>query len=110
MNMIIFELIKCEIDENNFTKNEKRVAFFDSIEHIYSYLSKDGKSTDKISIVGHSNNSEEHIKDCMLSSNAIIKVHTPSFENPLIGYISSEYDRYYFVRTHEVRCYGFLSE
>ena len=108
--MKIYELIECELDENNFTKNEKRVMFFDSIEHIYSYLTKDGNTDDKLTIVGHSDNSEEHIKDCMLSSNAIIIVHTPAFENPLIGYFSSEYDTYYFVRTHDVRCYGFTKE
>lgn len=107
--MKIYELIECELDENNFTKNEKRVMFFDSIEHIFSYLTKDGRTGDKLSIIGHSDDSEEHIKDCMLSSNATIKVHTPSFER-VIGYFSDPYDTYYFVRTHEVRCYGFFKE
>ena len=106
--MKIYELIKCELTENNFTKNEKRMMFFDSIEHIYRYLTKDGHTDDKLTIVGHSDNSEEHIKDCMLSSNTIIRVHTPSDENPLLGYSVSEYDTYYYVRTHDVRCYGFF--
>ena len=106
--MTIYELIRCEIDENNFVKNEKRVAFFDSIENAYKYLTKDGKTTDKISVVGHIDNSAEYIMICMFSSNAIIKVHTPSYENPLVGYISSEYDTYYIVKTHEVRDYGFF--
>ena len=106
--MTIYELIRCKIDENNFVKNEKRVSFFDSIENAYKYLTKDGKSTDKISVVGHIDNSAEYIMICMLSPNAIIKVHTPSYENPLVGYISSEYDTYYIVRSHEVRDYGFF--
>ena len=108
--MNIYELIRCEIDENNFVKNENRVAFFDSIENAYKYLTKDGKSTDKISVIGHIDNSAEYIMTCMLSSNSIIKVHTPSYENPLIGYISSEYDTYYIVKTHEVRDYGFFKQ
>ena len=106
--MNIYELIRCEIDENNFIKNEKRVAFFNSIENAYKYLTKDGKSTDKISVIGHIDNSAEYIMACMLSPNAIIKVHTPSYENPLVGYISSEYDTYYIVKTYEVRDYGFF--
>ena len=106
--MNIYELIRCEIDENNFIKNEKRVAFFNSIENAYKYLTKDGKSTDKISVIGHIDNSAEYIMIYMSSSDEIIKVHTPSYENPLIGYISSEYDTYYIVRTYEVRDYGFF--
>ena len=106
--MNIYELIRCEIDENNFIKNEKRVAFFNSIENAYKYLTKDGKSTDKISVIGHIDNSAEYIMIYMSSSDEIIKVHTPSYENPLIGYISSEYDTYYIVKTHEVRDYGFF--
>lgn len=106
--MTIYELIRCEIDENNFVKNENRVAFFDSIENAYKYLTIDGKSTNKISVVGHIDNSAEYIMNCMLSPNAIIKVHTPSYENPFVGYISSDYDTYYIVRSHEVRDYGFF--
>ena len=108
--MNIYELIRCEIDENNFIKNEKRVAFFNSIENAYKYLTKDGKSTDKISVIGHIDNSAEYIMIYMSSSDEIIKVHTPSYENPLIGYISSEYDTYYIVRTYEVRDYGFFKQ
>ena len=108
--MNIYELIRCEIDENNFIKNEKRVAFFNSIENAYKYLTKDGKSTDKISVIGHIDNSAEYIMIYMSSSDEIIKVHTPSYENPLIGYISSEYDTYYIVKTHEVRDYGFFKK
>ena len=108
--MIIYELIECELTENNFTKNEKRVAFFDSIEHIYSYLTKDGHTDDKLTIVGHYDDSEEYIKYCMESPNATIKVHTPADENPLLGYSVDEYDTYYCVRTHEVRCYGFFKD
>lgn len=108
--MNIYELIRCEIDENNFIKNEKRVAFFNSIENAYKYLTKDGKSTDKISVIGHIDNSAEYIMIYMSSSDEIIKVHTPSYENPLIGYISSEYDTYYIVKTHEVRDYGFFKQ
>lgn len=106
--MNIYELIRCEIDENNFIKNEKRVAFFNSIENTYKYLTKDGKSTDKISVIGHIDNSAEYIMIYMSSSDEIIKVHTPSYENPLVGYISSEYDTYYIVKTYEVRDYGFF--
>ena len=108
--MNIYELIRCEIDENNFIKNEKRVAFFNSIENAYKYLTKDGKSTDKISVIGHIDNSSEYIMIYMSSSDEIIKVHTPSYENPLVGYISSEYDTYYIVKTHEVRDYGFFKQ
>ena len=108
--MKIYELIECELDENNFTKNGKRVMFFDSIEHIYGYLTNDGYTDDKLTIVGHSDNSAEHIKYCMESPNATIQVHTPADENPLLGYSVSEYDTYYYVRTHDVRCYGFTKE
>ena len=108
--MNIYELIRCEIDENNLIKNEKRVAFFDSIENAYKYLTKDGKSTDKISVIGHIDNSAEYIMIYMSSSDEIIKVHTPSYEKPLVGYIPSEYDTYYIVRTYEVRDYGFFKQ
>ena len=100
--MKIYELIQC------LDFSESSIAFFDSIEHVYEYLTKDGHTKDVVSIKGHQDNSAEHIKYCMKSPNVTIQVHTPAYENPLLGYSSSEYDTYYYVKTHEVRDYGFF--
>lgn len=100
--MKIYELIEC------LDFSEKSIAYFDTIEHVYQYLTKDGHTSDVLSIKGHQDNSAEHIKYCMESPNATIQVHTPADENPLLGYSVDEYDKYYYVRTHEVRDYGFL--
>ena len=89
--------------------SESSIAFFDTIEHVYEYLTKDGHTKDVLSIKGHKDNSAEHIKYCMGSPNATINVHTPAYENPLLGYSVDEYDRYYYVKTHDVREYGFFS-
>lgn len=105
--MIIYELIQCEIDERNHTHNDKHVAFFASTQNVVDYLSHDGKSSDKISIVGHSDNDISCIKANIESPNAIIKVHTSASENPLIGFSYPSYDTYYYCLTHEVRNFGF---
>lgn len=101
--MKIYELIECL----NFS--EKSIAYFDTIDHVYEYLTKDGHTSDVISIKGHQDKSAEHIKHCMESPYATIHIHTTAYENPLLGYSSSEYDTYYYVKTHEVREYGFFA-
>lgn len=100
--MKIYELIECL----NFS--EKSIAYFDTIDHVYEYLTKDGHTSDVISIKGHQDKSAEHIKHCMESPYATIRIHTNAYDNPLLGYSSSEYDTYYYVKTHEVREYGFF--
>ena len=102
--MKIYELIE------SLYLSEKSIAYFDTIDHVYEYLTKDGHSSDVLSIKGHQDKSAEHIKHCMESPNATIQVHTPAYENPLLGYSSSEYDTYYYVKIHEVRDYGFFKE
>ena len=101
--MKIYELIKC------FDFSEESAAYFDTIEHVYEYLTKDGHTSDVISIKGHKDNSADYIKYCMQSENATIQVHTPAYDNPLLGYSVDEYDTYYYVKTHDVREYGFFS-
>lgn len=106
--MIIYELIQCEIDERNHTHNDKHVAFFASTQNVVDYLTHDGKSSDKISIVGHSDNDISCIKANIESPNAIIKVHTSASENQLIGFSYPSYDTYYYCLKHEMRNYGFF--
>lgn len=105
--MIIYELIQCEIDEYNHTHNDKHIAFFVSAQNVVDYLTHDGKSYDELSIVGHSDNRISHIKANIESPNAIIKVHTQEYDNPLIGFSYPSCDTYYYCLTHEVRNFGF---
>lgn len=105
--MTIYELIQCEIDEYNHTHNDKHIAFFVSAQNVVDYLTHDGKSSDKLSIVGHSDNDISCIKANIESPNAIIKVHTQEYDNPLIGFSCQSYDTYYYCLTHEVRNFGF---
>lgn len=107
--MTIYELIQCELDNKNFATDVKRIAFFESIQNVFDYLTKDGKTQDVISIVGHNNTNSEYIKSCLDSPHAIIRVHTEADDCPLLGWSSPAYDTFYHCRHHEVRNYGFFS-
>lgn len=106
--MKIYELIQCELDENNHRSNDKRVAFFMSTRNIYDYLTKDGQSDDEISILNHTDKNRRYIESTIESANAIIKVHTNGFENPLLDFVSSSYDTFYYCQSHDVRNRGFF--
>lgn len=106
--MIIYELIECELDEKNFRTDIRSIAFFKSIQNVFDYLTKDGKTHDAISVVGSDNSDPEYIKSRLDSSYSIIKVHTEAFENPLLGWFYPACDTFYYCRSHEVRNYGFF--
>lgn len=106
--MRIYELIQCKLDEKNFKTDVKRIAFFESVQNVFDYLTKDGKTKDTISVVGHNNTESEYIKSCLDSPYATIKVHTEAYENPLIGFSEPAYDTFYYCRSHEIRNYGFF--
>ena len=95
IKMRIYELIQCELDENNHNYNDKRVGFFMTAQNVYDYLTQDGHSHDEISILNHTDKSRKYIESAIERPNAIIKLHTECFDNPLLGVTSPSYDTYY---------------
>ena len=108
-DMNVYELVRCELDERNNSYKDITVGFFSKPEYIIGYLTKDGKSSIKLSLLGHNSADNQYIKDYIGSPNAIIVVKDISDGIPLIGLQPTEDIYYYYTRKHEVREYGFFS-
>ena len=107
--MNVYELVRCELDERNHIHKEITVGFFPTPEYIIGYLTKDGKSSIKLSLLGHNSADKQYIKEYIGSPNAIIVVKDISDGIPLIGLQPTEDIYYYHTIKHEVRDYGFVS-
>ena len=108
-DMNVYELVRCELDERNHIRKDITVGFFSKPEYIIGYLTKDGKSQIKLSLLGHNSADNQYIKEYIGSPNAIIVVKDISDGIPLIGLQSTEDIYYYCTIKHEVREYGFFS-
>lgn len=95
--MRIYILNEVELDENNFTKDIKTLAYCESPEAAWNYLTQDGKSHDTVSIVGHKSNDKGYLISQFESENITIKVHHGEYDNPLLGIKFNDYDTYYRV-------------
>ena len=93
--MKIYILREVELGENNFTKDIRTVAYCESPEAVWNYLTKDEKSHDTVSIVGHTRNDKGYLISCFESENITIKVHSEGGDNPLLGVEFDDYDTYY---------------
>ena len=93
--MKIYILKEVELGENNFTKDIRTVAYCESPEAVWNYLTKDEKSHDTVSIVGHASNDKGYLISCFESENITIKVHSEGGDNPLLGVEFDDYDTYY---------------
>ena len=93
--MKIYILKEVELGENNFTKDIRTVAYCESPEAVWNYLTQDGKSHDTVSIVGHTRNDKGYLISCFESENITIKVHSEGGDNPLLGVEFDDYDTYY---------------
>ena len=107
--MNVYELVRCELDERNNSHKDITVGFFSKPEYIIGYLTKDGKSSIKLSLLGHNSADNQYIKEYIGSPNAIIVVKDISDGIPLIGLQPTEDIYYYYTIKHEVREYGFFS-
>ena len=113
--MVVYELIQCELDSLNHISNEQRVGFFDSTNSIINYLTHNGQSHAKLSMLNHSEADHKYMEEYMESPNLTLVLHHDAYKNPLIGLEMPEYDLYYYVRKHEVKscwnphCPGFSS-
>ena len=101
----VYELIQCELDSKNHRFNDQSVGFFDSPKSIINYLTDNGHSSAKLSMLNHNEDDQKYMEEGMESPNLILVLHREADENPLIGYFCPEYDTYYYVQTHEVRVY-----
>lgn len=106
--MYVYELVRCELDERNHRNKDITVGFFSKPEYIIGYLTKDGKSSIKLSLLGHNSSDNQYIKEYIGSPNAIIVVKDVSDCIPLIGLQPTEDIYYYYTRKNEVREYGFF--
>lgn len=97
--MKIYILVEVELGENNFTKDIRTLAYCESPEAVWNYLTNDGKSNDTVSIVGHGRNDKDYLISQFESANITIKVHTEGFDNPLLGAKFEDYDTYYRIIT-----------
>ena len=93
--MKIYILKEVELGENNFTKDIRTIAYCESPEAVWNYLTKDGTSKDPVSIVGHTSNDKDYLISQFESENITIKVHNEGYDNPLLGVRYDEYDTYY---------------
>ena len=93
--MKIYILKEVELGEKNFTKDIRTVAYCESPEAVWNYLTQDGKSHDTVSIVGHRSSDKGYLISCFASENITIKVHSEGYDNPLLGVKFDDYDTYY---------------
>lgn len=93
--MKIYILREVELGENNFTTDIRTVAYCESHEAVWNYLTKDGTSHDTVSIIGHTRNDKDYLISCFESENITIKVHSEGYDNPLLGVKFDDYDTYY---------------
>lgn len=107
--MYVYELVRCELGEQNHRRKDYLVGFFAKPENIINYLTKDGKSSCTLSILGHNAADNQYVKEYIGSPNAIIVVKDICEGNPLLGMPACEDECYYYTRKHEVRDYGFFS-
>ena len=105
--MTVYELFQCDLDDRNHRYNDRPIGLFSSKENIVGYMTKDGQSSGRLSIMDHNEN-DQYIEEYMDSPNTIYVVNYGSDENPLLGYSSPEYNEYYYVQEREVREYGFI--
>ena len=101
----VYELIQCKLDDKNHRFNDQSVGFFDSAKSIINYLTHNGESSAKLSMLNHNEDDQQYMEEYMDSPNLILVLHREADENPLIGYFCPESDTYYYVQTHEVRTY-----
>ena len=101
----VYELIQCELDSKNHRFNDQRVGFFDNAKSIINYLTDNGHSSAKLSMLNHNEGDQQYMEEYMESPSLILVLHREADENPLIGYSCQESDTYYYVQTHEVRTY-----
>ena len=106
--MYVYELVRCELDEQNHIQKEQLMGFFAKPENIIGYLTKDGKSLCTLSILGHNDTDNRYIQDYIGSPNAIIVVKDICEGNPLLGIPACEDECFYYTRKHEIRDYGFI--
>ena len=101
----VYELMKCELDSMNHRFNDQSVGFFDSAKSIVNYLTDNGKSSAKLSMLNHNEDDQQYMEEYMKSPNLILVLHRDAYVNPLIGCSFQGYDTYYYVQNHEVRTY-----
>ena len=102
----VYELIQCELDGKNQRFNDHRVGIFDSPKSIVNYLTDNGQSSAKLSMLNHNEVDQQYLEEYIEeSSNIILVLHRDADENPLMGYLSPESDTYYYVQAQEVRAY-----
>ena len=81
------ELIQCELDSKNQRFNDQRVGIFDSPKSIVNYLTDNGHSSAKSSMLNHNEADQQYIEEYMDDNpNLILVLHREGDENPLLGY------------------------
>ena len=102
----VYELIQCELDSNNQRFNDRRVGIFDCPKSIVNYLTDNGQSSAKLSMLNHNEADQRYMVEYLEESSDIILVlHRDADENSLMGCFCQESDTYYYVQSHEVRAY-----
>lgn len=104
--MHIYELVGCELDKQNHRHKDHRIEFFATPENIIDYLTKDGKSSCTLSILGHNATDNQYIKEYIGNPDAIIVVKNICEGNPLLGVPACEDECYYYTRKHELKDYS----
>ena len=102
----VYELIQCELDSKNQRFNDHRVGIFDSTKSIVNYLTDNGQSSAKLSMLNHNESDQQYMEEYLEESpNIILVLHSDSDENPLMCCFCIESDTFYYVQSHEVRAY-----
>ena len=102
----VYELIQCELDSKYQRFNDQRVGIFDCPKSIVNYLTNNGHSSAKLSMLNHNEADQQYLEEYMDDNpNLILVLHREADENPLLGYFCPETYTYYYVQTHEVRAF-----
>ena len=104
--MYVYELVRCELDEQNHRRNDHLVGCFAEPEDIIGYLIRSVTSSCTLSILGHNASDGQYIKEYIGNPNAIIEVKHKYEDNPLLGLPSCEDIFYYYTRKHELKDYS----
>ena len=102
----VYELMQCELDSKNQRFNDHRVGIFDSPKSIVNYLTDNGQSSAKLSMLNHNEADQQYLEEYLEeSSNIILVLHRDTDENPLMGHLSPEPDTSYYVQAQAARAY-----
>lgn len=98
----VYQLNRCQLDGKNMIVSEQYIGLFSTPERVFSYLTHDGKSHGKLSVLGDSNTDKQHVIGSIGCPNATLVVHHDGEYDPLLGVCWPATNDYYYTRRREI--------